>query len=220
MQKRVWCLILTIGLMAGCATDRQRTQAEGAAVGAGVGAGLGAILGAIVGGKQGAALGAGLGGVIGAGVGLGVGTHVANKKAQYASQEDYLDALITSARHMNTQIQEYNASLTQDINRFDNETAFLVRQYNERKIRKAALQAKHKETEAKLTEARKRLEVVEKEISIQQEVLRKEKEELKSAQAEDRANTLNTEIGQLERRRDELNQQVTTLAAIGARVSV
>jgi chromosome segregation ATPase len=221
MQQRSVCLILVVVvLMAGCATDRGRTQAEGTAVGAGIGTALGAGLGYLLGGKQGALIGAGAGALVGGTTGLVWSSHVASKKEQYAHEEDYLDAVIGSARDMNEKTRLYNASLTNDINKLDQETDALIQQYNQKQIKKATLEAKRKETEAKMTEARHKLDTVQKEIDIQQTVLKKEKEQGQSVQAQARLNTMDAQIHQLEQHRDELGKLFDTLAGIGARAKV
>jgi chromosome segregation ATPase len=213
-------MLVVVVLMAGCATDRGRTQAEGTAVGAGIGGTVGAALGAVFGGKQGAIIGAGIGGVLGGATGLAWASHVASKKEQYASEEDYLDAVIYSARDMDEKTRQYNASLTKDINKLDREIDILVQQYNQKQIKKATLEAKRKETEAKMTEARNKLDTVQKEIDIQKTVLKKEKEQGQSAQAQARLNTMDAQIHQLEQHRDELGKQIDALAVIEARAKV
>src|SRR5215475_9173201 len=105
MKRQMIGVMLSTALLAGCATDRERTQAEGTGTGAIVGAALGAGLGAIFGGGKGAAIGAGAGAAAGALGGYALGTHVANQKQNFARQEDYLDAVIASARQMNEQTQ-------------------------------------------------------------------------------------------------------------------
>lgn len=221
MWHKILCLMIIVGLLGGCATtDSGRTKVEGTAIGAGVGAGVGAVVGYILGGKQGALIGAGAGAALGGAAGYAWGAHVASKKEQYASQEDYLDAVIASARQVNENTQQYNASLTSDIDKIDREANTLVRQYNEKKIQKAALEAKRKETETKAAEAKKQLAAVNTEIEIQQKVLKQEKSDVKSAQAQNRLNAMETEVSQLEQRRDELGRRIDALAAIGVRVKV
>ena len=92
--KSLFIAIVTGALLVGCATnpdgtmsDRQQTVAEGAVVGA--------LLGGLIGGAasnkpSGALAGAAIGGIIGA----GIGSSVADRKAQYAREEDFLVAEI------------------------------------------------------------------------------------------------------------------------------
>jgi chromosome segregation ATPase len=222
MVRKVMGCILVAGLLVGCSgmTDAQRTKAQGTAVGTGVGAAVGAGLGALLGGGRGAAIGAAVGAGVGAGAGYAWGAHVASKKANFARQEDYLDAVIASARATNEQTRQYNAALATDIQRLDQQTAQLVQQYNQRRVAKSALAQSHQEAEAKLTEARQHLQKVENEIAIQQRVLNQEKDLARTAHAQSSLQMMQAEIDKLERLRTELAQQVQTLAAIGTRVSV
>ena len=81
--RTVLYVAVTCFLLSACATDKQKTEGQGA--------GAGAILGALVG----VAIthnvkGAAIGGALGAGVGYGVGHHVAETKEQYAQREQIL----------------------------------------------------------------------------------------------------------------------------------
>jgi len=80
----------------GCAAtqDGQMAQAQGT----GIGALLGGIAGYAIGGD---ATGALVGAAIGGTGGFLYGTHIANKKAQYANAEAWLDACIAEARTTN-----------------------------------------------------------------------------------------------------------------------
>ena len=99
--------------------------------------------------EGGAAIGAGVGGVVGAGTGYAWGSHVASKRAEYSlCQEDYVNALLASARETQEQTRQYNATLTADIQRLDRETARLVQQYKQRRITRSALQRSRQETAA------------------------------------------------------------------------
>jgi chromosome segregation ATPase len=223
MVRKVIGFILLATLLVGCSTtmtDAQRTKAQGTAVGTGLGAAVGAGLGALFGGGRGAAIGAAVGAGVGAGAGYAWGAHVASKKADFARQEDYLDAVIASARATNAQTSQYNAALAADIQRLDQQTAQLVQQYNQRRIAKSALAQSHQEAGAKLTEARQQLQKLENEIAIQQRVLHQETNLAKTVQAQSSLQMMQAEISKLERLRTELAQQVQTLAAIGTRVSV
>jgi hypothetical protein len=217
MQPKIISLILLIALLTSCAsmTDRQRTQVEGTGVGAAAGAGLGAIIGAIAGGKDGAWKGAVAGGLVGALGGFALGTHVANQKAKYANDEDYLDAVIANARQVNEETKQYNAYLDNEIQKLDQETALLVRQYNQKKITKVALNNEKAKLEAKLAESEKVLQAVKNELAIQKRVLKEEQ-----GQSQAQLNALQAQIVELERHKAELEQQVDTLASIKTRVSV
>ena len=111
-------------LLPGCATDQDATKAQGAGLGAllgGVaGAGLGALAGAASGqGTEGIIAGAIAGGVVGA-TALGVagymyGAKVAEKKAQYASSEDFYIAEIGDIQQNTATIRATNQKLSRSV---------------------------------------------------------------------------------------------------------
>src|SRR4029453_14676937 len=212
MRRKTASMILVAGLLAGCAglSDTQSTTVESTAVGTGVGAAVGAGVGALVGGGGGAAVGGG----VGAGTGYVWGPHVASKRAQYSRQEDYVNALLASARETQEQTRQYNTTLTADVQRLDRDTARLVQQYRQRRIPKSALQRSRQETAAKLAEAEQQLQHVETEIQIQQRAPQQEQELVRTARVPSHMRTMHAEIRQLERQRDVLEQQVQTLASI------
>ena len=81
--------------------DFNRTLVEGVAVGALGGAALGAGIGAAAGGNNrgsSAALGALISAAVGTLAGYAAGSYYAEKKGQYADQEQVLDAMIADAR--------------------------------------------------------------------------------------------------------------------------
>jgi uncharacterized protein YcfJ len=95
-------------------SDGQLAQGQGAAIGAGVGALAGNLIG---GNTQGTLIGAGIGGL----AGLAVGTHIANKKASYASTEDWLDACIVQAEDKRKAAVAYNDRLNRELTRLRSE---------------------------------------------------------------------------------------------------
>ena len=115
------CLAVTLTFAGtGCSNihdDSTRTKTEGTLVGGGIGAALGALFGGLIGGNgKGALIGAGIGAGIGSLAGFFVGKHVADKKAEYASREDWLDDCIAHTRKVTDETREYNAKLSKDIN--------------------------------------------------------------------------------------------------------
>jgi len=84
-------------------SDGRLTQGQGTLIGAGAGA----LLGAAIGGRQGALLGAAIGGA----GGFAYGSHIANKKAQYKSTEEWLDACIAQANTKRREAVAYNRQL-------------------------------------------------------------------------------------------------------------
>jgi DNA repair exonuclease SbcCD ATPase subunit len=215
MKRQMIGVMLSAALLAGCATDRERTQAEGTGAGALIGAGLGAAIGALAGGGRGAAIGAGAGAAAGALGGYALGTHVANQKEKFARQEDYLDAVIASAQQTNEQTQQYNAALRNDINALDRETTSLVQQYNRKVLAKVALQKEEQRLAAKISEAQKQLQKVGRELDIQRQVLAQER-----GQAPEHLKRLQTQVTELERNKAELEQHINRLASLKTRVAV
>ncbi|MEI6673952.1 MAG: YMGG-like glycine zipper-containing protein [Verrucomicrobiota bacterium] len=84
-------------------SDGRLAQGQGTAIGAGAGA----LIGAAFGGRQGALIGAAIGGASG----FAYGSHIANKKAQYRSTEDWLDACIAQANSKRREAVSYNHQL-------------------------------------------------------------------------------------------------------------
>lgn len=96
--------LITMGATQCASTqDGQLAQAQGAGLGA-LGGGL---IGAAVGGREGALIGAAIGGA----GGFAYGSHIANKKAQYKSTEEWLDACITQAESKRREAVAYNQKL-------------------------------------------------------------------------------------------------------------
>lgn len=105
--KKVLPPVVLVGLLAGCATDYQRTIAEGAGVGTAVGAGAGYGIG----GRDGALIGSAIGALAG---GL-IGHHFAEKKSQYAEREDTLKAAVIRSEAVAQQARAANEVLQRDI---------------------------------------------------------------------------------------------------------
>ena len=217
MYRRIVTFGLLIALIGGCAgmTDRQQTQAQGAAVGTAGGAAAGAALGAIFGGKDGAIIGASVGAGVGLLAGALYGTHVANQKAKFASEEDYLDAVIASAHQLNNETKQYNISLAEQVNDLDAKTVQLVRQYNQKLVGKKSLEDEQRVIVAKLSEMEAQLKKVKSELNSQSKVLNQVQD-----QSSPKVAQWNSEIAELVKNRSALEEQVTRLAAIKTRVSV
>jgi len=138
--KSLLIVIVTGAMLSGCATnpdgtmnDQQQTVAEGAVVGAV----LGGLLGAAVSKNKGtgALVGAAAGGLIGA----GIGSSIAERKAQYATEEDFLIAEIERNQEFIAEADAENRQLYQEIARLDRESQRLAREYRAGKIKRDAL---------------------------------------------------------------------------------
>jgi uncharacterized protein YcfJ len=217
MFKRGVSMILLAVLMAGCATmtDKEQTTAEGAGIGAVSGAVIGAGVGYATGGEEGAIKGA----LIGAGVGLiggaVYGNHVANKKEEYATTEDYLDACILEAQKVNEETRQYNAALEGEVQDLDQEVTRLMNLYNDKQIAKTDLEEEQEIVQAKLDEAETQLQRARDEVLIQREVLKREE-----GQSEEKLVELEAQIGELEQTIAELDEQTESLASINDRMSI
>ena len=118
-------------LLAGCANihdDRTRTKVEGTAAGAAAGGVLGGVIGGLVslGSPSSIAQGALIGAQIGGGAGYAYGTSVANKKAEYASREAWLDACIAEARTTADKSRDYSRLARQVLARQQHELAAVL----------------------------------------------------------------------------------------------
>ncbi len=186
--------------MTGCTqpnmSDSTRTKTEGAVSGAVAGA----VLGGLIGGRDGAALGAAVGGA----TGLAVGHHIANKKAQYARTEDWLDASIAHAAKVNRSMHAYNNKLAKEIAK----TKRLTRLYKEKKISKSTLIAQQRTLKNQKSEAKKRLALIEEELKAQRRVLRDP--DTNKSQPEKRK--LANEVKKMEQEKKTLSRQSRTIA--------
>lgn len=173
--KPVWPLKRTLGCclaisLGGCAglPDSDLTRLQGATMGCVLGAGVGLII------KQSAAAGV-AGCAAGGGVGYLYGDHVAGKKSQYTSQEDYLNDVIAAGRKLQVETHAYNLRLAEEIKSLREEIRNIEKKIKDHASREAAL-AKQKEHLARLlangemTKAK-----VNNEIEIQKRVLEEEK---------------------------------------------
>ena len=206
--------------LVGCANiqdDGTRTKTEGTLVGAGVGAGVGAALGAIFGGNTKATL---IGAAIGAGVGsLGgffVGKHVADKKAEYASYEDWLDACITDTANLNEQTREYNAKLGKDIAALDKESKALAAQYKKNAATRDQMRAELKKVQALQKDSDTNIANLQKDVQKRRGASADAKAHGNAAQAK----KLDAEIARLDKQIKEMKAYNKRLANISVRLAV
>lgn len=217
MLKKLICLItLVIINLNGCVTamiedDRQRTVTEAALLGGGSGALIGGLLGEFVKGQP--VLGAIVGAVLGTTAGGAYGNHVANKKAEFASQEAYLDACILEAEQILQQTKQYNRALRGDIRSLNLEVNKLVNAYYRKQLTKIDLEEKQHDIQARFKEATEQLKRATDELLIQQEVRRREQQQPNASIAQ-----LDAKITQLERNVYELGQYTQALASINQRL--
>lgn len=187
-------VVISSLLLAGCATDTQTTQAQGA----GAGALLGALIGAAVGRD---ARGALIGGAVGSVAGLAVGDQVAQKKAQYAKREDILRGSAERARQLAQQTRQQNEQLTNDVARLDLAVQSLRKQEMSAEARQALIQSNEHRVAVLLNGIDLQLQQVRREISRQQSVLAAEAqqaEQTKQASPQEGVRLVNAGIRDLE----------------------
>ncbi|MDL2267276.1 hypothetical protein LJC46_04725 [Desulfovibrio sp. OttesenSCG-928-G15] len=222
-MKKLTILFLIVALgtssLWGCANikdDKTRTKTEGTLVGGGLGAAIGAGIGALVGGKKGALIGAGIGTGVGAAVGFGVGTHIANKKAEYASEEDWLDACISEAQKSNEILKEHNRELSAELKTLEKQTAALQKSYASKKSTKAQLSAEKKKIDQRLKNSQQMASAANTEIQEQGKALADARSSGKKAQAA----KLEAQINSLKKQKQQLEDNNRKLTAMSSRLSV
>ncbi|MBQ8707193.1 MAG: hypothetical protein IJ523_03800 [Succinivibrionaceae bacterium] len=210
---------LTFGA-AGCSNiqdDGTRTKTEGTLVGTGIGAGVGALLGGLIGGNgKGALIGAGIGAGIGALSGFFVGKHIADKKAEYASREDWLDDCIAHSREVTKETKTYNAQLQKDINTLDKESKTLTASYKKKKVSADQLTARNKDVKELKKSNEENIKNLEEEVKKQKEILADAKKNGNTREAkilDNEIKSLNSEIAKMK----QYNQK---LAGISSRLAV
>ncbi len=170
-------VLLASTILSGCATnpdgtmnDRQQTVAEGAVVGAV----LGGLLGGAVSHKgSGALVGAAAGGIIGA----SIGSSVADRKAQYAREEDFLVAEIQRKQEFIAEADDKNRQLYQEIAQLDRESQRLAREYRAGKVTRDALASQKATLEKQLAKAKQINSLTEKQLADANEVYRESRQQ-------------------------------------------
>ncbi len=197
----LWLVVaVTVGLSS-CTNiqdDGTRTRTEGTLAGAGIGA----LAGAIIGNQSGnAGAGALIGGAVGGLAGLAYGNHVANKKAQYRSEEAWLDACIAQARSTNQAARDYNRQLSIRIGTLKTQIAAAKTSGSaseKRKVKTAIVQLQR--------EANGQLKQVDGEIKAQQGAL--------GQTQSSRSAALRTEVTNMRGTRNSLNGNIDRLASL------
>ena len=170
-------VLLASTILSGCATnpdgtmnDRQQTVAEGAVVGAV----LGGLLGGAVSHKgSGALVGAAAGGIIGA----GIGSSVADRKAQYAREEDFLVAEIQRNQEFIAEADDQNRQLYQESAQLDGESQRRAREYRAGKVTRDALASQKATLEKQLAKAKQINSLTEKQLADANEVYRESRQQ-------------------------------------------
>ncbi|MBQ9220892.1 YMGG-like glycine zipper-containing protein [Succinivibrio sp.] len=209
-------ITLTLG-SCGCTNikdDSTRTKTEGTLAGAGIGAAVGAGLGALFGGSKGALAGAAIGAGVGSLSGYFYGKHVADKKAEYASREEWLDACIDRSRQVTADTKKYNEQLKKDIAALDKETKTLTAK--NANTDKKTLKEESKKIASLQSDTQKNIKNLESEVEKQKTVLADAKKNGDNQEAK----ILDAEIKKLNAQIKEMKEYNNKLASISARVAV
>ena len=218
MNRNIVSLMLILLLVSGCAgmTDQRQTIFEGTAIGAASGAAIGAGIGQALGQSTEATLiGAGIGALAGGTAGNMYGTHIADKKAEYASTEEYLNACIASAKEANTQARAYNVRLAKNNKILEKDVQKLVTSYNQSEVDAGAMRTKQKEINALIAEQEVNLKAIRHQIAKQQDALQQGQDGSQASIA-----SLDAEIKKLEKEARSLEQETMALASINQRVKI
>ncbi len=202
-KRRIIAAALSIAL-AGCAgmDDQQTTVAQGAGVGALIGAGLGYAIG---GNTSSTLIGAAAGGLIGA----GIGSSIAERKAQYAREEDFLVAEIQRNQEFIREANAENNQLYQEIARLDRESQRLARDYRAGKASRDALVRQRSTLEQQLAKAKKVNSLAEKQLADANEVYSESRQ--KRGSQDQYTQKLESNVVQLKETRQQSSQNVANL---------
>ena len=213
--RNVGLLVLVVSVMSGCASmsDQQKTTGQAA----GVGAMLGALTGGIIGNQSDhAAEGAMIGALAGAAGGALYGNHIANRKAEFASEEEYLDACLAQARQVRDETSQSNELLRSEIEELDQKINETMQASADKESTRDETLALKVELDDKLAKANNNLQAVNDEIRVQQDVVANEGE---SAGQEQLAHLEET-IKELEAQKEELSLYTQQLTDMNSRMSV
>jgi len=211
-SKAIILLIFAAVVMSGCVTgsDQRRTKAEGTAVGAA----LGGLAGYLIGDGKGAAIGA----AAGAGLGYLAGREVAKRKAQYVSQEEFLEAEAARTAEYNETMRAYNTKSMQEIAALEEEVESLRQAYEEGAEEKDTLLARQAEVQKRIQENKELEEELKGELAIQEAIIKEESQTL--PEDDPRIAALEKEVQELQANIAALAQGSAQLASIDERLSI
>ena len=187
--------------------DRQQTVAEGAVVGAV----LGGLLGSAVSDRhkgRGALVGAAAGGLLGA----GIGSSIADRKAHYSREEDFLVAEIQRNQDFIAEADDQNRQLYQDIARLDRESQRLARDYRAAKATRGALASQRANLEQQLAKAKQINSLAEKQLADASEVHQESRQ--KRGARDSYTRQLESNVVQLKETRQQSAQNVSSLQRV------
>lgn len=200
-------------LLSGCAgmNDQQTTVAQGA----GFGALLGAVAGQAIGGNTRSTLiGAAAGGLIGA----AVGSSIAERKAQYANEEDFLNAEIARNQEFIREADEENRQLYAEIGRLDRESQRLAREYRAGKASRNAMVQQRSALEKQLAKAKQVNSLAEKQLADANTVYSESKQ--KRGPQDQYTRKLESNVVQLKETSQKSGQNVASLQKLYDNMSI
>jgi len=195
-----------------CATteDGRLAQAQGTGLGALGGGLLGAGIGALAGDSDSVRKGALIGAGIGAAGGFAYGTHIANKKAQYKSTEEWLDACISQAETKRREAVAYNKRLNNQLAHLQKEVRMAKAAGDRKKL--ASLK---REIVSERSAARKQASAFSKEAEMQRNAIKQA-----NGEGSSRLKTLRTSTSGIETQVSTMNGNVKRLAALESQTGV
>ena len=204
-SKQLLIASLVGSLLSGCAgmNDQQTTVAQGA----GFGALLGAVAGQAIGGNTRSTL-----------IGAAVGSSIAERKAQYASEEDFLVAEIERNEEFIREADAENRQLYAEIDRLDRESRRLAREYRAGKASRDALVQQKSRVEKQLAKAKQVNQLAEKQLADANEVYGDSRQKRGSQDRYTRQ--LESNLVELKETRQKSSQNVASLQQIYDSMSI
>jgi uncharacterized protein involved in exopolysaccharide biosynthesis len=190
--------------------DQTRTKVEGTA--------LGALVGGLIGAAAGDTKGALIGAAVGAGLGFIAGNEVAKRKAQYAREEDFLNAEIAQAEQMNREAAGYNADLRRQIASLDAESNRVAAKYRAGTASRNELAAQRSSVQKQMDANAKVEQTLRKEHEVKAAVLSEEKAQ--RGANDPYVKSLERQVKELQANIDNLHKGSTQLARIDERLSL
>ena len=231
MLRKTISVLLVGTLLTGCmaTTGQQRTDSGGTASGSGsgmddqtatkvggtaFGAVIGCAIGALIAGGRGCAIGAAVGGV----GGFVAGNEVAKRKAQYAREEDFLNAEIANAEAINRDLKGYNGDLRKEIAKLDSESKRLASKYKAGKVGRDQLEAERSTVQTRIQKNQEVQNSLTREIEVKTTVLNEEKTQRKAS--DPYVKSLEKQVKELQANIGTLQKNSTQLAKIDERLSI
>jgi hypothetical protein len=199
--------------LSGCAgmTDQDATVAQGAGIGALLGAGIGYAIGRDA---PSALIGAAAGGLVGA----SIGATIAERKAQYANEEDFLIAEIQLNDEFIGEAETKNRQLYAEIDRLDGESRRLAQEYRAGKASKDALVRQKTSLEEQLAKARQIDSLVGKQLADANEVYNETRQ--KRGPQDQYTQQLESNVVKLKETHQQSSKNVTNLQQMYDRMSI